>query len=86
MHCWVATQTESGYREWDIAHAIKAGRDATVPMTEIDRGLRVPVSYGRNIVYQISDQQFMLEHFVQPRWLLADGTAPVASVTARIAA
>lgn len=86
MHCWVATKTESGYHEWDIAHAIKAGRDATVPMSETDRGLRVPISFGRNIIYQICDRNFLLEHFVQPRWLMADGRAPLASVTTTLVA
>jgi hypothetical protein len=85
MHCWVATKTENGYLEWDIAHALKAGRDATIPMSETDRGLRVPISFGRNIVYQIDDLRFSLEHFVQPRWLLTDGRAPLASVTTTLA-
>ena len=86
MHCWVATMTESGYLEWDVAHALQAGRPATDPLDEATRGMRAAVSCGRNIAYDVHGRRCTMEHFVQPRWLLADGSAPMAAVEARLAA
>lgn len=86
MHCWVATLTEAGYREWDVAQALQAGTTQVSPFTGDGRGARVVVSHGRDLAYSVDGVTYHLDHLVQPHWLLPDGTTQMARVTTTLGA
>ena len=86
MHCWVATLTEAGYCEWDVAHALQAGTKHISPFTGDGRGARVVVSHGRDLAYSVDGLTYLFDHLVQPHWLLPDGTTQIARVTTTLSA
>jgi len=86
MHCWVATLTETGFCEWDVAHALQAGTKQISPFTGDGLGARVVVSHGRKLAYSVEGVTYLFDHLVQPHWLLPDGTTEVAPVTTTLSA
>lgn len=65
MHCWVAVHVGDEIEQWDLSHALIAGREPRPGLTEIP-GRRVALSSGRGLRFATRGHSCELSHLSLP--------------------
>lgn len=74
MHCWLVFMADGEPLFWDLAHHLKWDVPELNPGLNPAGGRRVPMSYGRGLIFETPNGTVQISHFSEPVWVLPDGS------------
>ena len=83
MHCWVVSMGEIGPQVWDVAQHLKAGLDIVQANHDAISGVRIAMSVGKNLAFDLPGGRAVVEHLARPRWV-RPSSQPEAEIVARL--